>query len=96
MLNSKKKRLLPLKIVLLGMICFLLVFTLIPRVKTILELTRELDRLEQRKAKLEEKNKMLAQELENADSLATIEKIARERLGMVKDGEKSIIQVMSN
>lgn len=85
-----------LKIFLLGIICTLLVFTLIPRVKVILELTGRVRELEQQKAELEEKKERLAQELEEADSLAAVEKIAREKLGMVKEGEKNIIQVTSD
>lgn len=95
-MSDRKGRRASLKMFLLGIICALLVFTLIPRAKVILELTGRVRELEQQKAELEEKKERLTQELEEADSLAAVEKIAREKLGMVKEGEKNIIQVIGD
>jgi cell division protein FtsB len=49
----------------------------------------------QRKAELEEQHKKLNKDLNQAESLEIVEKIAREQLGMVKNGERLIVPVIT-
>lgn len=93
MSNKRKKA--PLKVLIAGMVCAFLVFTLVPRAKTVLELSERKADLELQKKELEEENARLNKELEQSHSLEAVEKIAREQLGMVKKGEKPIIQVIT-
>lgn len=82
------------KILILGVIGFVLVFTVIPRVKNIAELSSRKETLEKKRAEIYARNERLEEELKNVDSLDTVEKIAREQLGMVKEGEKYVMTVI--
>ncbi|MGI6413347.1 MAG: FtsB family cell division protein [Syntrophomonadaceae bacterium] len=79
-------------IILLGLA---LIFTLVPRVKVIADLNSRKEVLLQRKAELEEQHKKLNKDLNQAESLEIVEKIAREQLGMVKNGERLIVPVIT-
>lgn len=78
----------------IGAICLLLAFTIVPRVKTVWELSAQRTQLEHQKAVLEKVNKELSLKAKKANSPENIEKIAREQLGMVKKGEKALIEVV--
>lgn len=91
MINNKLFRL-----VITSLVCITLVITIVPRVKNIMELSERKAELEQQKLILVEKNKALTKELEEAESLENMERIAREQLGMVKNGEKIIMPVIPN
>lgn len=78
------------------LICVGLVITIMPRVKTIIELSARKTELEKQKVILVEKHELLAKEFQEADSLDNMERIAREQLGMVKKGEQIIMPVLSN
>lgn len=78
---------------LVGLVGICLIFTIVPRVKTIFELSQQKKELEQQKIESGEKNQLLQDKKAKAESLVNIEKIAREQLGMVKEGESAIIQV---
>lgn len=82
------------KIMILGIIGFALVFTVIPRVKNINELSSRKESLEKKRAELYVRNEQLEKELENVESLDTVERIAREKLGLVKEGEKYVMTVI--
>lgn len=79
---------------LIGAVCLLLAFTIVPRVKTVWELSAQRNQLQQQKAVLEKVNKELSLKAQKANTPENIEKIAREQLGMVKKGEKALIQVV--
>ncbi len=65
-----------------------------PRVKTIMELSSRKQGLEEQKVILVEKHELLTIQLEEANSMENIERIAREQLGMVKEGEQMLIPVI--
>jgi len=89
--NEKKGTI--LKILIAGAIGFLLVISIFPRIKDIYELAERKKQLELRQAELQKINNKLQQELERVTSPAGVEKIAREQLGMVKDGEILVLPV---
>jgi len=95
MKNNMRHRL-PLKIIIFSIICAIVLVTSVPRIRTIWELTERKEKLVEKKIKLEEKSKVLKEELDGLDSRQAIEKIAREQLGMVKDGEKFITPLTNN
>ncbi len=75
----------------IGILCTLLLIMIAPQIKDIYRMGAEQHRLEQVKAELEKENRELKARLKDMDSVATVEKIAREQLGMVKKGERTII-----
>lgn len=85
-----------IKLLFLGLISFILVMTIVPRAKNIMELSRGKQELQVQKANLQEINKDLENELAQLDSPEEIERIAREQLGMVKNGEKVIVEVIKD
>lgn len=93
-MKSKDKPARPGPKLLIGVVCLLLAFTVVPRVKTVWELSAQRTQLEQQKAVLEKVNKELSLKAKKANTPENIEKIAREQLGMVKKGEKALIQVV--
>ncbi|MFA7078862.1 MAG: septum formation initiator family protein [Syntrophomonas sp.] len=82
------------RLVLTGLLCAILLFTIIPRAKTIYELSVRKNALLQEKEELTQINEERRQTLAEIDSPAGIERIAREQLGMVKKGERNIIRVI--
>lgn len=69
---------------------------IIPRAKVVYELSMRKAELEEQKLILIEKNQTLTMELEKTKSPQYIEKIAREQLGLVKEGEQIIMPVIPN
>lgn len=85
----------PLRLIGIGLLCTILAVTLVPRVKTVAELTERKQVLLVEKAELEKEQQALQIELEKASSPQNIERLAREQLGMVKPGEQPLIPVLS-
>lgn len=56
-------------------------------------LNLEIKQLEQKIAKEEEERLRLLEELDDISSYDNIEKLAREKLGMVKDGERVFVDI---
>lgn len=94
--GNKNNRSKPLTRLFWGALCLLLVFTITPRVKVIWELSEQKQDLLQQKEELTQKNLELEKEKEQAQKPEEIEKIAREQLGMVKQGEKIIVPVVTD
>ncbi len=90
---SKKKKSIS-RVFFAGLLGICLVFTIVPRVKSIVELNQQKEELEKQKIESIEKSQALQEKKTKAESLGNIEKIAREQLGMVKEGESTIIQVV--
>ncbi|HZJ85172.1 MAG TPA: septum formation initiator family protein [Syntrophomonadaceae bacterium] len=86
----------PFRIIITSIIFVCLMITIIPRVKTIIELSIQKHELEKQKIKLVEKNELLVEQLEKSQSLENMERIAREQLGMVKKGEQKITPIIPN
>lgn len=87
--NNRKpsKRLIGLSIV-IG----LMAWAIIPRAITVYDLRQQMGELEKQKAQLLAHNQALLQEKESLNSPEALEKIARERLGMLKEGERYLIK----
>lgn len=77
-------------------ITVMLLVALVPRITNIVDMNQRKAILAQEKSRLTEINKKLSQEVKAAESPETVEKIAREQLGMVKKGERPITQVIYN
>jgi cell division protein FtsB len=91
--KSKDKPARPGSKIIVGVVCLLLAFTIIPRAKMVWELSAKRDRLEQQKVVLQKANRELVAKEAKATGKENMEKIAREQLGMLKNGEKALIQV---
>ncbi|MDD2585708.1 MAG: septum formation initiator family protein [Syntrophomonadaceae bacterium] len=83
----------PLKLIIVGLVCFFLVFTLAPRIKTVMILNERKAKLVEQQKQLEKENTRLTEELENVYTSEAVEKIAREQLGMVKEGEMPVLKI---
>ncbi|MDD3023138.1 MAG: septum formation initiator family protein [Syntrophomonadaceae bacterium] len=85
-----------LKLAVFSIIFVLIALTAVPKVKTIWELSDRRAKLEEQKAILEKENKKLKQELKSLDSRVAVEKLAREQLGMVKNGENYVMPLTTD
>ncbi|MBP1760631.1 MAG: hypothetical protein H6Q64_173 [Firmicutes bacterium] len=79
-----------------GLVCIVLLVTIIPRGKTILELSAQKRELKKQKVELQQVNREYQKKLEQLKTPEEIERLARERLGMVKNGEKVIIDLQQD
>lgn len=86
--HLRKKR---MRLFLTSLICVVLLVTIVPRGKSILELSSRKQALKQEKVELIKVNHQYQEELQELKTPEAIERLARERLGMVKNGEKVII-----
>lgn len=91
--NKKKKG---SRLILLALCLVLMAGAIIPRAYTLIELNQRRIVLEKQKKDLLAKNQNLIQEKDALNSPETVEKIARERLGMLKNGERYILQKDNN
>ena len=82
------------RLILTVLLCGMLLFTIVPRAKTIYVLSVRKHELLQEKSRLTEINAQRQQTLATIDSPEGMERIAREQLGMVKNGERTIIRVL--
>jgi len=83
-----------LKMVLTAFVCALLLIAIVPRAYTIYELSARKQLLLQEQERLTQVNQEQSQTLAEIDTPQGIERIAREQLGMVKKGERTIIRVI--
>lgn len=74
----------------------LFAFTLTPRLLTIWKLSEQKAGLEQEKLEAGRVNQLLVLQKEQMDDPAEMERIAREKLGMVKKGEKVLVEVRTS
>lgn len=77
--------------IIIVLVCAVFMISIVPRVKTIVELTARKKALEQEKTRLVQLNQDKEQELAELQHPEAIERIAREQLGMIKKGEKVMI-----
>jgi len=83
------------RLVLTGLLCALFLFTIVPRAKTIYELSSRKHELVDEQTRLLEIRADREQVLATVDSPENMERIAREQLGMIKPGEKTIVRVLN-
>ena len=74
-------------------VLLLLCWSFFNNYRQIQKLQRELEQLENEISETKEKNTLLENQLEKVDDDEYIERIARERLGLVKPGETLLIPV---
>lgn len=85
-----------LRLLISGLVCIVLLTTIVPRGKTILELSAQKQELKKQKAELQQVKHQYQEKLEELKTPEAIERLARERLGMIKDGEKVIIDLQQD
>jgi cell division protein DivIC len=68
-----------------------LAISIVPRASSIFALSQQRDLLEQTKTQLQQHHEQLLQNKEDLNSPEMLEKMARERLGMTKEGEQVIL-----
>ena len=81
------------KFLLTAFVLALVVASIWPRVQNIATLSVRRDQLEKTKTELLLRNQQLNQDKEDLNDPVTLERLARERLGMTKEGEKVILPV---
>jgi len=84
-----------IRLLLTGLLALFLMIAIIPRAQTVYDLKQQKNQLELQKARLSEENSRLQEAMLEANSPETVERIAREELGLVKKGETIIIPVLS-
>ncbi len=80
------------RLIVLSVLFVLMAWAIIPRAASVYELSQQKQELEHQKAQLLAHNQALVQEKDSLNSPQALEKMARERLGMLKEGERYIIQ----
>jgi len=80
-------------VIVMGAAVFLLCFSVLPKLLTIQDLNQQKHELNLRKAQLQKTHQQLQQKYREAGEPETVERLAREKLGMVKEGETIMIQV---
>jgi len=78
---------------LLAIVLIYAAFTFTTQSNDLYILSLEIKQLEQKIAREEEKKQRLMKEKDEISSDESIEKIAREKLGMVKDGERVFVDI---
>ncbi len=89
--NDKPPR---IRLLLLGIMALFLLLTIVPRAKIVYDLNKQKIVLEQDKENLADQNAQLQESMQEVNSPANIERIAREQLGLVKNGETIIIPIL--
>lgn len=86
-----EKKLILKKIIIVGFIAFF-AFSYIRQIITMNRIQKEIDNKQLQLNEVKQKNERLQDEVEkiNSDSSDYLEKLARERLGMIKPGEKVV------
>ena len=88
--KSKSKR---GSIITVGILLALLLFTLTPRCSSIIDLYGQVQILQTDKEQLLAERERLQAEHEKMESLEMVERLAREKLGLVKQGERFLLEV---
>lgn len=86
----------PAKRIFTMLVCFIMLVTIIPRVKTIWELNGQKQQLVLEKAQVQKQNEQLKAQLRDVKKPETVERIAREKLKMVKEGETYVVEVSAD
>lgn len=83
------------RLIITGLLGVVLLFTIVPRAAAIYQLSSRKHELIQEKQQLALINEEYRQTLAEIESPLGIERIAREQLGMVKNGERPVIRVIT-
>jgi len=85
----------PVVIIIITVIVVIAVFNFYQNTTKINQIETKINEIETQIAEGKVKNKKLKNQIENSDNNQYIEEIAREKLGLVKQGEKLLIPVES-
>lgn len=91
-MSVTKKGRRPVKVLMAFALLGLMAWAVVPRALTVYDLSQKKAELELRKSLLSTRNQQLQGEKASLNSPETMERIARERLGMLKDGERYLVQ----
>ena len=83
----------PVVIMVVVIIALVAVFNFYQNMAKMNQLENQIEEIESQIAQAEAENKKLKRQLENSNSYEYIEEVAREKLGLVKPGEKMFIPV---
>lgn len=95
-MTNQKSNKSPVKVAILVIVGLVLVLSIFPRGKTIYELSLRRDELLQQQQVMEAQNKELTIKLQKSEQPELLEKIAREKLGMIKPGERYVVPVLKD
>ncbi|MFN8028342.1 MAG: septum formation initiator family protein [Acidimicrobiia bacterium] len=90
---EKGRRRSPVRGALLAVLCVGLLFAFVYPTRTFLDQRDQMNRAKQQLSVLEEQNKKLVDQSKKLQSDAEIERLAREKYGLVKPGEKAFVIV---
>lgn len=82
------------RLVVTGVLFAIFIITIVPRIATICQLSHRKKELIEQKQQLALTNEEYQKTLAEIQSPLGIERIAREQLGMVKKGERTVIRVV--
>lgn len=83
----------PVVITIIAIIAVIAVFHFYQNSKKINHLENKIKKIENQIANAEARNRQLKDQIENSDSNEYIEEVAREKLGLIKKGEKLLIPI---
>lgn len=95
MMNKGQEKKPFVRIIITTVLGILLLITIVPRAKCVYELSHRKTNLETEKDSLTQQNAELEKAMQEANSPQNVEKIAREQLGMVKNGESVMVPVLA-
>jgi len=93
-MNKRSEKKPVIRLLFLGLVAMSLLLTIVPRARTVYDLNKQKISLEQQKEELVQQNGHLQETMNEVDSPENMEKIAREQLGLVKEGETVIIPIL--
>ncbi len=96
MKDKKRKKPIKLRSIIILLMAIYIIYTLAAQYITIRKARAEETRIQAQIEEVKEENQRLKEELEKMQSDEYIEKIARERLGLIKSGEILFIDVNNN
>jgi len=96
-ISSRKKKFNPTKsklpVIVLILLLVYVTFSFSTRFNTLYAMQQDVQEMQQQVEVLTQKNAQLYDQLEKAQSDAYVEEVAREKLGLVKEGEKRIMPI---
>ncbi|MTI83314.1 MAG: septum formation initiator family protein [Firmicutes bacterium] len=96
-ISSRKKKFNPTKsklpVIVLILLLVYVTFSFSTRFNTLYAMQQDVQEMQQQVEVLTQKNAQLYDQLERAQSDAYVEEVAREKLGLVKEGEKRIMPI---
>jgi len=83
----------PVIVTIIIIIALISVFNFYQNIVKLNQIEKEIDEIENQIARAETENEKLKEQIDNSSSYEYIEEVAREKLGLIKPGEKMFIPV---